>query len=233
MACGMRSLASKRNTFADVSASADCFAIGSGYWVTFLFGERAPPRLTQIPCASGVVRYFMSARDCGVSLNMPNRSPDPVTAPAYLVSMSGVMKKLKSSPTFAVGTALVKKSVMNEAWWCMKHFGGFANIGVPESPKFVASIADLPPKTIFGSETIVPQVCQAFLISALVHLVLPCHHESYTSGPDWRITMSSIQSVPGHPEAAPDSRPTHHGVVPESAIFFESAVRSSQVLGTV
>src|SRR5688500_14424654 len=105
----------------------------------------------------------MRARDCGVSLNIPKRSPAPVTAPEYFESMSGGMKKLKSSPDLMLGFAFVKKSVMKDAWWWRKQRGGFVNIGLPLSPKAVASIADLPPSTIFGSAMIVPQVSQAFL----------------------------------------------------------------------
>src|SRR5450759_765159 len=44
-----------------------------------------------------------------------------------------------------------------------------------------------------------------------LHLTLPCHHLLYTSGPAWRRTRSSIQSVPGQPDAAADSTPRHHG----------------------
>ena len=43
--------------------------------------------------------------------------------------------------------------------------------------------------------------------------------------------MSSIQSVPGQPDAAPDSRPTHQGVVPAALILSASAVRASHVAG--
>ena len=44
--------------------------------------------------------------------------------------------------------------------------------------------------------------------------------------------MSSIQSVAGHPVAAPDSNPTHHGVFPSATISSDRAIRSSNVAGT-
>ena len=43
--------------------------------------------------------------------------------------------------------------------------------------------------------------------------------------------MSSIQSVKAQPVAAPDSMPTHHGVLPSAFICSISASRSAQVAG--
>jgi hypothetical protein len=63
-------------------------------------------------CASAVVRYWIKARACGVSLNIPNRSPATSSEPAYCGLMSGNGKKLKSSTGFRLGLALTKKSVM-------------------------------------------------------------------------------------------------------------------------
>ena len=45
--------------------------------------------------------------------------------------------------------------------------------------------------------------------------------------------MSSIQSVPGQPVAAPDSKPAHHGLMPLAAIVSLSVISSSHVVGTV
>ncbi len=65
--------------------------VSSGYASsgTFLLAEMKPPRSTQICWASGVSRYWISDCACGVSLNIPNRSPPPVTLPAKAGSMSG------------------------------------------------------------------------------------------------------------------------------------------------
>src|SRR5260370_41741046 len=95
---------------------------------TCLLTASLPPLLTQIACASAVVRYCISWRACGVSLNMANESPATTWAPAYWELMSGSGKKLKSVTGCSEGRALVKKLVMNEAWLGMWHFGGFANI---------------------------------------------------------------------------------------------------------
>src|SRR5438552_1094235 len=76
-----------------------------------------------------------------------------------------------------------------------------------------------------------PNVCHAVLISGELHASVPPHHWSYLSAPAWRSTMSSSQSVPGQPLAAPLSKPIHHGVAPESEIFWDSCMSSSQVLG--
>ena len=46
-----------------------------------------------------------------------------------------------------------------------------------------------------------------------------------------RRTRSSIQSVIGHPVAAPDSAAMHHGVLPSALIFCVRASRSSSVFG--
>ena len=45
--------------------------------------------------------------------------------------------------------------------------------------------------------------------------------------------MSSIQSVAGQPVSPPDSKPTHHGVLPSDTIWSDSAIRSSHVVGTL
>ena len=45
--------------------------------------------------------------------------------------------------------------------------------------------------------------------------------------------MSSIQSVAGQPVALPDSKPTHHGVLPSATISSDRAISSSNVVGTV
>ena len=44
--------------------------------------------------------------------------------------------------------------------------------------------------------------------------------------------MSSSQSVAGQPLEAALSSPMHHGVVPLSAMRWESAISSSQLFGT-
>src|SRR5262249_31087590 len=199
---------------------------------TARLGEIAPPFWTQIACASGVTSHFMSSRACGVSLNMPNRSPADSTAPAFLGAMSGKGKASKSWPGLRLAKPLVMKVVMKLAWWCRNAFGGLWKSGLAASPKLVDRTAALPPKVIFGSLTISPQACQAFLMPSELHLTLPCAQPSYVSAPDWRRTMSSIQSVPGQPEAAPLSSPMLHGVVPVPAIFWASALRASQVFGT-
>jgi hypothetical protein len=43
--------------------------------------------------------------------------------------------------------------------------------------------------------------------------------------------MSSSQSVPGHPDEAPDSSPMHHSFVSPVAVDVASWLSSSQVLG--
>jgi hypothetical protein len=45
--------------------------------------------------------------------------------------------------------------------------------------------------------------------------------------------MSSIQSVAGQPVASSASKPTHQGVPPSATIWSLSAIRSSNVSGTV
>src|ERR1700694_1304347 len=77
-----------------------------------------------------------------------------------------------------------------------------------------------------------PHVVQACLISVEVHFCLPCHHLSYTVGPDWLKTISLTQSVPGQPEAAWFSMATHHGLPPSDLILACRVMRASQVLGT-
>ena len=44
---------------------------------------------------------------------------------------------------------------------------------------------------------------------------------------------SSIQSVPGHPVAVPDSNPAHHGLTLVAAILSDSAIICFHVVGTV
>ena len=44
---------------------------------------------------------------------------------------------------------------------------------------------------------------------------------------------SSSQSVAGQPVASPDPMPAHHGLMPVAAILSDSAISSSQVVGTV
>src|SRR5262245_25702690 len=162
---------------------------------------------------------------------MPNRSLAALTAPAYFGSMSGNMNTSKSWPGLRVGKVFVIEVVRKLDWWCRNALGGLWKSGAAASLKLVERTAALPPKVILGSLTISPQVCQAFLIGSDDHLALPWCHWSYCSGPAWRRTMSAIQSVPGQPEAAPLSSPIAQGVVPVPAIFWESAVMSSQLLG--
>ncbi len=45
--------------------------------------------------------------------------------------------------------------------------------------------------------------------------------------------MSSIQSVPGQPEAAPDSTPRHHGAVALDLSVVMSCCRPSHVVGAL
>ena len=115
----------------------------------------------------------MSARACGVSLNMPNRSPAPSTAPAYWLLMSGNGKKSKS-PSLAP-PCFLKKSVMKLAWWWKMQPGGVLNSWLPPSPKFVELIAFGPP---YDSETTLPNVSNAVLISGDVHVCVPATHLS-------------------------------------------------------
>src|SRR5690348_11404878 len=77
-------------------------------------------------------------------------------------------------------------------------------------------------------------VSMAFLISGESNLISWEIHLSYTSGPDWRMTISSGQSVARHPVAVPDPMPPHHGfVLPAEAILPLRLIRSSHVVGTV
>ena len=56
MAAGIASEPSNRKFLAAAMISAERWLIGSGYVVTLAFADRAPPRSTQICCASGVTR---------------------------------------------------------------------------------------------------------------------------------------------------------------------------------
>ena len=78
-----------------------------------------PPRLTQIDCASAVVRYLISSRDCGVFLVIAKPSPAITVELAYVELTGGSVKNVKSCAGFKLGLALVKKSVMNEPWLSM------------------------------------------------------------------------------------------------------------------
>src|ERR1700730_2231029 len=78
-----------------------------------------------------------------------------------------------------------------------------------------------------------PNAWNACLTSGDDHFSLPLNQSSYFCGPDCRSRRSSSQSVPGQPEAAPLSRPMHHGAVPEDLILAARAVSSSYVLGMV
>src|SRR4051812_17756710 len=228
IAPGNWSEASNRKVCACCRICAAFFEASSGYTSsgTFLLPEMKPPRLTQICCASGVSSHWMRDSACGVSLNMPTRSPPPVTEPVNWVLMSGNGKKSKS-PSLAPASFL-KKSVMNDAWWWNRQPGGVANIGFAALPKFVFTMNFVPPYAFFRAS---PKVCHACLISGLVHFWVPWTHASYTCGPLWRRTMSSSQSVPGHPDAAPDSSPMHHSLVSPVAVDVASWLSSSQDFG--
>jgi len=117
---------------------------------------------------------------------------------------------------------------MNDAWWWNSQPGGSLNSGSPPFSKFVVRTVFAPP---YEASTTLPNSWNAFLISGEVHFSLPDHHWSYLAGPAERRTMSSIQSVPGQPDAAPDSRPTHQ-VWSALPLFAAAAVvRASHVLG--
>ena len=70
-------------------------------------------------------------------------------------------------------------------------------------------------------------------ISGDENLRLPVHHLLYFFGPCSRRTICSIQSVAGHPVAAPDSIPAHHGLAPAALNFAATASISDQVFGIV
>ena len=88
----------------------------------------------------------MSARACGVSLNMPNRSPPPVTDPANAGSMSGIGKKSYSSSRAPAW--LLKNCVMKVAWCRNRHCGGSAKRPLPLSSNLVVMTAALPPNEL-------------------------------------------------------------------------------------
>ncbi len=77
-----------------------------------------------------------------------------------------------------------------------------------------------------------PTAVNASEIGLSVNFTVPSTHWSYTSGPDWRSTRSSTQSVPGQPDAPPDSKPAHQGAAPVfSWIVLVSVSSSSHVFG--
>src|SRR5829696_2160107 len=86
------------------------------------------------------------------------------TAPAFFGSTSGNMNTSKSGPGLRLENVFVIEPVRKLDWWCRKALGGFWKSGAAASLKFVERTAALPPKVIFGSLTIPPQVCHAFLI---------------------------------------------------------------------
>src|SRR3954454_4906288 len=106
------------------------------------------------------------------------------------------------------GLSVWKKLVMKLAWWWNRQPGGSANSGSPAFRKSVEAMFVGPPSP---ASSALPNSSQAPLISGEVQVWVPATHLSYTSGPDWRRTMSSIQSVPGQPsEPGSDLTPMHH-----------------------
>ena len=100
-----------------------------------MLAEMKPPRSTQICCASGVSRYWISDCACGRVVEHAEQVAAAVT-PELAGSMSGNGKKSNSS---AVAPASIsKKSVMKLAWWWNRQPGGSVNIGFAALPKLVA-----------------------------------------------------------------------------------------------
>src|SRR2546423_5131733 len=177
--------------------------------------------------AGAVTRYFMSDFAASVSWNRPKRSPAPSSEPANWVLMSGKGKKLKSVPAFLALKA--PRPVMKLAWWKNSQPGGLANSGSPPPLKsLVGSTASV--GSLILATTSVRYVVNAALISGELHLVLPAHQLLYTSGPAWRRTRSSIQSVPGQPDAAPLPSRRHHSAWALPWLAAPCVLSSSQVL---
>src|SRR2546423_10263683 len=115
----------------------------------------------------------------------------------------------------------------------MAHFP--VRIGLPASWKEVVAMvlaSPNPPLTHAGFCSQPATVDIASWICGSVNSTLWLTHWSYPSPPDLRSTTSSSQSVAGQPVAVPELIPPHQGFLPDAAIWADSAIIWSHVVGT-
>ena len=116
-------------------------------------------------------------------------------------------------------------------WRYMKQAGGALNIGFAAVAKLLLAIDWRPPLTLPSVSSSELMVSAAWTTVGSLKGISCWTHWLYTSGPFWMSMRFSIQSVAGHPVAAPDSMPKHQGAVPLALTVSVRVCSSSSVVG--